>query len=50
MDIWQTANPGGRGFEGWLGRYLEGIAAEQADPFHSLVVDSRMPRSLSRAR
>ena len=46
MDIWQTANPGGRGFEGWLGRYLEGIAAEQADPFHSLVVDSRMPRAL----
>ena len=46
MDIWQTANSGGRGFEGWLGRYLEGIATEQADPMHSLVVDSRMPRAL----
>jgi uncharacterized protein (DUF1501 family) len=46
MDIWQTADPGGRGFEGWVGRYLEGIAGDQVDGFHALAVDRRMPRAL----
>ena len=46
MDIWQTADPGKQALEGWLGRYLQGIAGQQADGFHSLVVDGRMPRSL----
>ena len=46
MDIWQTADPGKQALEGWLGRYLQGIAGQQADGFHSLVVDGRMPRAL----
>jgi uncharacterized protein (DUF1501 family) len=46
MDIWQTADPGGRGFEGWVGRYLEGIAGDEVDGFHALAVDRRMPRAL----
>lgn len=45
MDIWQTADLGRRGFEGWLGRYLEGIAGEQ-DAFHSLVIDNKLPKAL----
>ncbi|MDE2835935.1 MAG: DUF1501 domain-containing protein [Chloroflexota bacterium] len=46
MDIWQTAQTGRRGYEGWLGRYLEGIAAEQEDVFLALVADKRMPRAM----
>lgn len=46
MDIWQTAQTGRRDYEGWLGRYLDGIAAEQEDAFLALVADSRMPRAL----
>ena len=46
MDIWQTADPDKQALEGWLGRYLQGIAGQQADGFHSLVVDGRMPRAL----
>ena len=45
MDIWQTADPQKQASEGWLGRYLQGIAGEQADGLHSLVADGRMPRA-----
>ncbi len=46
MDIWQTAQTGRRDYEGWLGRYLDGIAAEQEDAFLALVADKRMPRAM----
>ena len=46
MDIWQTASTGRKGYDGWLGRYLDGITAEQEDAFLALVADSRMPRAL----
>ena len=46
MDIWQTADPSKEALEGWLGRYLRGIAGDQADGLHSLVADGRMPRAL----
>ena len=46
MDIWQTADPSKEALEGWLGRYLQGIAGERADGLHSLVADGRMPRAL----
>ena len=46
MDIWQTAQTGRRDYEGWLGRYLEGIASEQEDAFLALVADKRMPRAM----
>ena len=46
MDIWQTAQTGRTDYEGWLGRYLEGIAEEQEDAFLALVADKRMPRSM----
>ena len=44
MDIWQTAQTGRKDYEGWLGKYLEGIAAGQEDAFLALVADKRMPR------
>jgi len=46
MDTWQTADPSGRAFEGWLGRYLEGIAAEQSGRVQSLSVGRKLPRAL----
>ena len=46
MDIWQTAQTGRRDYEGWLGRYLEGIAGAQEDAFLALVADKRMPRAM----
>ena len=46
MDIWQTAQIGRKDYEGWLGRYLEGIGGEQEDAFLALVADSRMPRAM----
>jgi uncharacterized protein (DUF1501 family) len=46
MDTWQTTDPAGRTFEGWLGRYLEGIAPEQEDGVQSLSVGRSLPRSL----
>ena len=46
MDIWQTAQTGRKDYEGWLGKYLEGITAEQEDSFLALVADKRMPRAM----
>jgi uncharacterized protein (DUF1501 family) len=47
MDIWQTADPEkGGGFEGWVGKYLEGIALEQGDGFLSLAMGRRLPREM----
>ena len=46
MDIWQTADPYKQALEGWLGRYLQGIAGEQVDGLHALVADGGMPRAL----
>ena len=46
MDIWQTAQTGRKDYEGWLGKYLEGIAAAQEDSFLALVADKRMPRAM----
>ena len=46
MDIWQTAQTGRKDYEGWIGRYLEGIAAGQEDAFLALVADKRMPRAM----
>ena len=46
MDIWQTAQTGRKDYEGWLGKYLEGIAAGQEDAFLALVADKRMPRAM----
>ena len=50
MDIWQTASTGRRGYEGWLGRYLNGIAAEQEDAFLALAADSRLPLALNTSK
>ena len=50
MDIWQTASTGRRGYEGWLGRYLNGIAAEQEDAFLALAADSRLPPALNTSK
>ena len=47
MDIWQTASTGRKGYEGWLGRYLNGTAAEQEDAFLALASDSRLPLALN---
>tara|TARA_Y100001936_G_scaffold253041_1_gene315493 strand:+ start:269 stop:1531 length:1263 start_codon:yes stop_codon:yes gene_type:complete len=50
MDIWETGQyESTRSPDGWLGRYLEGIAAEQAE-LNSLVVASRMPRALASSK
>ncbi|MEE8519503.1 MAG: hypothetical protein V3S98_10305, partial [Dehalococcoidia bacterium] len=46
MDTWQTADPGGRILEGWVGRYLEGIADTQADAFYGLSVGRSLPRAM----
>jgi uncharacterized protein (DUF1501 family) len=48
MDIWQTANPKyGGAFEGWVGRYLEGIVKEQVGSFGSAIaVGRKMPREM----
>ncbi len=46
MDIWQTAQTGRKDYQGWLGKYLEGIAAGQEDAFVALVADKRMPRAM----
>jgi uncharacterized protein (DUF1501 family) len=45
-DTWQTAGPSGRMLEGWMGRYLEGIADTQGDAFHALSVGRSLPRAL----
>ena len=46
MDIWQTADPSKRGFEGWVGRYLEGVVDSEAEKFLSLAVGRRLPRAM----
>ena len=46
MDIRQMAQTDRRDYEGWLGRYLEGIAAGQEHAFLALAADKRMPRAL----
>jgi uncharacterized protein (DUF1501 family) len=47
MDIWQTADPAmGGDFEGWAGKYLEGIAPKQDGGIQSLAVGTRLPRAL----
>ena len=47
MDIWQTADPEkGGGFEGWVGKYLEGLAQEQADGLQSLAMGRSLPREM----
>ncbi|MCH8901791.1 MAG: DUF1501 domain-containing protein [Chloroflexi bacterium] len=46
MDTWQTADPNGRQFDGWLARYLRGTMAAQEDSFHALSVGRSLPRAL----
>jgi uncharacterized protein (DUF1501 family) len=47
MDIWQTADPQkGGGFEGWAGRYLEGLPAGADDAVQSLALGRSLPRAL----
>lgn len=46
MDTWETADPSARILEGWVGRYLEGIAGTQGDAFHALSVGRRLPLAL----
>jgi uncharacterized protein (DUF1501 family) len=47
MDIWQTADPEkSGGFEGWAGRYLEGVPQAQGDGIQSLAVGRSLPRAL----
>ena len=46
MDIWQSASAGRKEYEGWLGRYLDGVAREQEDAILALAADSRMPQAM----
>jgi uncharacterized protein (DUF1501 family) len=47
MDIWQTADPEkSSGFEGWAGRYLEGIAPGAEEEIQALAVGRSLPRAL----
>ncbi len=46
MDVWQTADPSARGFEGWVGRYLEGVVDVEADKFLSMAVGRSLPREM----
>ncbi len=50
MDIWQTADPKESGrFEGWMGRYLEGLPPRKSDQIQSLAVGKRLPVELRTA-
>jgi uncharacterized protein (DUF1501 family) len=47
MDIWQTGDPEkSGGFEGWGGRYLEGVTGEKDEGIQSIAVGRSVPRSL----
>ncbi|MDA1096827.1 MAG: DUF1501 domain-containing protein [Chloroflexi bacterium] len=46
MDVWQTADPSASGFEGWVGRYLEGVVDVEADKFVSMAVGRKLPREM----
>jgi len=47
MDIWQTADPEkSGGFEGWAGRYLEGVPQGPGDGIRSLAVGRSLPRAM----
>lgn len=46
MDVWQTADPSAHGFEGWVGRYLEGVGEVEADKFASMAVGRSLPREM----
>lgn len=50
MDIWQTADPGHKLSEGWLGRYFSQSEARSEAPFLGLAISSTMPKSFSTPR
>ncbi|MPZ50342.1 MAG: hypothetical protein GEU75_13760 [Dehalococcoidia bacterium] len=43
MDIWQSADPGRKAREGWLGRYFEGLTDAEGHPLAGLNVGRRLP-------
>lgn len=47
MDVWQTADPNVRGFEGWVGRYLEGVVNAESNNVISMAVGRRLPREMN---
>ena len=46
MHFWQTADPGGRAGNGWLGRYFEELAQSEDRLFPGLAVGRRLPPEL----
>lgn len=47
MDVWQTADPNVQGFEGWVGRYLEGVVDVESNNVMSMAVGRRLPREMN---
>jgi uncharacterized protein (DUF1501 family) len=47
MDVWQTADPSAQGFEGWVGRYLEGVVDVESNNVMSMAVGRRLPREMN---
>ncbi len=47
MHVWQTASPDGKELGGWLGRYLDGLEAQQHDPFLGFNVGTRVSPELT---
>lgn len=46
MDVWQTADPAHKVFDGWLGRYLSAVKDEVEAPFLGLAIGSELPTAL----
>lgn len=47
MDIWQTADPDGTAYDGWLGRYFEKITDSQGHPLSGLSIGNRQPTAFN---
>ncbi len=47
MDIWQTGDPDGQAYDGWLGRYFDGLTDGGGHPLAGVSVGRRLPTAFN---
>ena len=47
MDIWQTADPDGQAYDGWLSRYFDGLTDGGGHPLAGVSVGRRLPTAFN---